>query len=98
MTAQTPTIDAPATSCPPPKLDQLPMWRLVLHNDDMHTMDYVVETIVALTPLNPHVAVLRMLEAHRTGAAPLISTHREYIELLHEQFCSKQLVTTIEPE
>lgn len=74
------------------------MWRLVLHNDDKHTMDYVVETIVELTQLNPHVAVLRMLEAHRSGAAPLISTHREYVELLHEQFSSKQLTTTIEPE
>ena len=98
MALETLTSNTPETNCRPPKLDRLPTWRLVLHKDDRHTMDYVVETIVELTPLNPHVAVLRMLEAHQTGAASLISTHREHIELLHEQFGSKKLLTTIEPE
>jgi ATP-dependent Clp protease adaptor protein ClpS len=80
-----------------PKARRLPPWRVLLHNDDVNDMLYVADTIVELTTLNRQEAVLRMLEAHNTGVALLLTTHREHAELLTEQFASKHLTVTIEP-
>ncbi len=80
---------------PPPK--HLPPWKVLLHNDDKNTYDYVVSTITQLTSLNEQDAVLRMTEAHKTGVALLLTTHKERAELYQEQFTSKGLTVTIEP-
>lgn len=81
----------------PPKVDRLPPWNVLLHNDDINDMGYVVETIIMLTTLKPECAIERMIEAHKTGMAQLLSTHKEHAELLQEQFSSKGLTVTIEP-
>lgn len=60
-------------------------------------MGYVVESIIALTTLKPECAIERMFEAHRSGIALLLSTHKEHAELLQEQFASKGLTVSIEP-
>ena len=83
-------------AAPRPKL--LPPWKVLLHNDSLNDMVYVIDTIVELTTLNRHAAVTRMLEAHNTGLALLLVTHREHAELLSEQFASKRLTVTIEPD
>ncbi len=80
-----------------PRTRRLPPWRILLHNDNVNDMPYVVETIVALTKLNRHDAVVRMLEAHNKGLSLLLTTHREHAELLDEHFPSKRLKVTIEP-
>ncbi len=83
---------------PKPKPPQpLPPWKVLLHNDDKNTYDYVVSTITQLTSLNEQDAVARMTEAHKTGLALLLTTHKERAELYQEQFTSKGLVVTIEP-
>ena len=79
-----------------PGTRRLPPWRILLHNDN-NDMSYVVETIVALTRLTRHDAVVRMREAHNKGLSLLLTTHREHAELLNEQFQSKRLKVTIEP-
>jgi ATP-dependent Clp protease adaptor protein ClpS len=76
----------------------LPMWRVLLHNDDTNEMVYVVMTIVELTPLNQHDAKDRMLEAHKNGLTLLLMTHKERAELYKDQFQSKGLLVSIEPE
>ena len=81
-----------------PRLDHLPPWKVLLHNDDVNDMGYVVDTIMVLTPLGEQDAVLRMLEAHQSGVALLMATHQEHAELLLEQFTSRQLCVTIEPD
>ncbi len=81
----------------PPVVRQLPPWNVLLHNDDVNDMMYVINTIVELTSLNRHDAMLRMLDAHTRGITLLITTHREHAELLDEQFQSKRLTVTIEP-
>ena len=58
----------------------------------------VVEAIMQLARLNEHAAMVRMIEAHKTGLALLLVTHREHAELLQEQFTSKRLTVTIEAE
>jgi ATP-dependent Clp protease adaptor protein ClpS len=75
----------------------LPPWKVLLHNDHKNDMKFVLATIVELTPLNAQDALLRMLEAHETGVALLLTTHKERAELYADQFQSKGLTVTIEP-
>ena len=79
----------------PPQM--LPPWKVLLHNDDQNDMDFVVTSIVSLTTLNVEDAAVRTLEAHRSGLALLLTTHKERAELYQEQFQSKGLTVTIEP-
>jgi ATP-dependent Clp protease adaptor protein ClpS len=83
----------PARKPPQP----LPPWKVLLHNDDKNEMLFVINTIVELTPLNKEDAVQRMKEAHETGVALLLTTHKERAELYQDQFTSKKLIVTIEP-
>jgi ATP-dependent Clp protease adaptor protein ClpS len=91
----TATIVKPKAARPRPR--RLPPWNVLLHNDDVNDMVYVADTITQLTSLKRQEAVLRMLEAHNTGLALLLTTHREHAELLCEQFASKHLTVTAEP-
>jgi|SRR5262245_22190153 ATP-dependent Clp protease adapter protein ClpS len=92
----TATKAAPKTT-PKPKTPQpLPPWKVLLHNDDKNDIEYVVTTIVSLTPLNQEAAVQRTIEAHETGVALLLTTHKERAELYRDQFGSKGLTVTIE--
>ena len=75
----------------------LPPWKVLLHNDDVNAIDYVIVSIVELTPLNEQSALLRTKEAHDTGVTLLLVTHKERAELYQEQFQAKQLTVTIEP-
>ena len=79
----------------PPKL--LPPYKVILHNDDVNSIDHVVETIMTLTALNLEDAVQRTVEAHHTGCALILVTHRERAELYQEQFHSASLTVTVEP-
>ena len=83
---------------PKPKLPgMLPPWKVLLHNDNKNEMLFVVVTIMELTLLNEQDAVARMVEAHKTGVALLVTTHKERAELYKDQFQSKGLTVTIEP-
>ena len=82
----------------PPKVDRLPQWKILLHNDDVNEIGYVVDTIVELVAMNPLEALIHTLEAHKSGLALIATTHQERAELLCEQFASKRLVVTIEPD
>lgn len=82
----------------PGKTRPLPLFKLLLHNDDFNTMEDVIQAIVMLTPLSPKDAARRMLEAHFHDVALLLTTHRERGELYVDQFASLQITTTLEPE
>jgi ATP-dependent Clp protease adaptor protein ClpS len=79
----------------PPQM--LPPWKVLLHNDDKNEVMFVVASIIELTPLKEQDAKLRTLEAHETGVALLLTTHKERAELYKDQFESKGLTVTIEP-
>jgi ATP-dependent Clp protease adaptor protein ClpS len=81
----------------PPRLERMPQFRVLLHNDHVSDALYVVEALCDLTPLMPQRAAAVMMEAHRTGLALVLMTHRERAELYVEQFRSKKLTVTIEP-
>jgi ATP-dependent Clp protease adaptor protein ClpS len=98
--AATATTEAPPkrkTRPAPPKQDKLPPFNVVLHNDEVNSMEQVIEAIVAITPLTLEVAVRKMLEAHTRKRSLLLTTHKERAELYRDQFKSKKLKVTIEP-
>lgn len=89
------TKTKPRTS--PPRVDKLPPFKVLLHNDDhSHELD-VVKAIVELTPLKRESAVQRTKEAHTRGVSLLLTTHKERAELYREQFHAKRLTVSIEP-
>ncbi len=79
------------------KVDHMPSWRVLLHNDDTNEMNFVVDSILRLTPLTFETAYRCMLEAHEHGLSILLVTHQERAELYRDQFRSKRLVVSIEP-
>lgn len=91
----TATCEKPKTA--PPKVDQLPPWKVLLHNDDLNDMLHVVDSILMFTSLSKLDAVNRMMEAHMTGVALLLTTHKERAELYLDQFKTRMLTVTIEP-
>ncbi len=93
----TATRARPQTRPAPPKLDRLPTYRVLLHNDDINEMLDVVGAILELTTLNRTKAFEAMMTAHQRGMCLLLLTHRERAELYEEQFRAKRLIVTIEP-
>src|SRR5438034_7816882 len=79
----------------PPQM--LPPWKVLLHNDDKNELGFVIAAIVELTTLNEQDAKQRTVEAHETGVALLLTTHKERAELYKDQFESKGLTVSIEP-
>lgn len=87
--------EAPQMS--PPRVDELPPYRVLLHNDDINVRNDVAEAIVDLTPLDMQRAIEITVEAHTTGVALVLVTHLELAELYQDQLQSKRLTVTIEP-
>ena len=78
--------------------EQLPPYKVLLHNDDVNEFDYVINTVRKIAALAKEEAILRVLEAHKTGVSLLLVTHKERAELIQEQCTSASLTVTIEPD
>lgn len=81
---------------PLPKVDQLPPWKLILHNDDFNTAEHIVQKLQEITKLEEEIAARRAVEAHENGVALLLTTHKEKAELLIEMFESCKITVTME--
>ena len=45
-----------------------PRYKVLLHNDELHSMEFVVQTLVKCVPeMTVDIATMVMLEAHNTG-------------------------------
>lgn len=89
------TATLPEVAPAPPR--PLPGWAVLLHNDDVNEVTFVVRSIVEIARLPVAEAVDRTFEADESGLALILVTHRERAELLQEQFESRGLTVTIEP-
>lgn len=87
----------PAKRPAPPRVEKLPPFNVLLHNDDVNDMAYVTRTVIRLCALQPARAYQIMLTAHKAGVALVLTTHKERAELYRDQFRSKGLIATIEP-
>ena len=77
--------------------DILPPYSVILHNDDVNSMDFVVAALLkSVEPLSKEEAVNIMLEAHNTGRAVVITCPLEHAELYRDRLRSFRLGVTIE--
>jgi ATP-dependent Clp protease adaptor protein ClpS len=74
-------------------------YRVLLHNDPVNSMEYVVTTLRQVVPsLSEQDAIAVMLEAHNTGVGLVIVCDIEPAEFYCESLKAKGLTSTIEPE
>jgi len=74
-------------------------YKVLLHNDPVNTMEYVVSTLRQVVPsLSEQDAIAVMLEAHNTGVGLVIVCDIEPAEFYCESLKAKGLSSTIEPE
>ena len=76
-----------------------PKYKVLLHNDPVNTMDYVVETLRQVVPqLSEQDALNIMLETHNSGIGLVIVCDIEPAEFYSESLKAKGLTSTIELE
>ena len=76
-----------------------PRYKVLLHNDPVNSMEYVMTTLRQVVPqLSEQDAMAVMLEAHNTGVGLVIVCDIEPAEFYCETLKSKGLTSTIEPE
>jgi ATP-dependent Clp protease adaptor protein ClpS len=80
-----------------PLLEILPPYAVILHNDDYHSMDFVVAALLkSVSSLSTERAIEIMLEAHNTGQAVVIVCPLEQAELYCDRLKTFGLGVTIE--
>jgi ATP-dependent Clp protease adaptor protein ClpS len=90
------TIEKPATTT---TRKLAPRYRVLLHNDDYNSMEYVVECLVKTVPsLSVPQAVDIMMQAHNAGVALVITCDLEPAEFYCESLLAKGLTSTIAPD
>ena len=76
-----------------------PKYKVLLHNDPVNTMDYVVDTLRQVVPqLSEQDALSIMLETHNSGVGLVIVCDLEPAEFYSESLKAKGLTSTIELE
>ena len=88
--------DADRTPKKPQRRD-LPRYKVVLQQDAVNDLMFVVRCVMELTRFPRAEATHKMWEAHHCGKSVLLITYKERAELLVELFADKGLKVTIEP-
>jgi ATP-dependent Clp protease adaptor protein ClpS len=76
----------------------IPRYRVLVHNDDVNSMDHVVNALMRVFKFERAVCEKIMLTAHREGVALCAVEPLEQAELHRDQLISYSLVSTIEKE
>lgn len=76
-----------------------PRYRVLLHNDDFNSMEYVVQVLMTTVPnLTQPQAVNIMMETHNSGIGLVITCALEHAEFYCETLKNHGLTSTIEPD
>ena len=76
-----------------------PRYRVLLHNDDFNSMEYVTQVLLQAVPsLTQPQAASIMMEAHTNGVALVITCALEPAEFYCEVLKNHGLSSTIEPD
>ena len=95
MTTSQPTIETRPDQGTRPLI--LPLYALILHNDDHNEMMHVVRSLLLCVPeVTPDQAVAIMVEAHEQGRALVVVCPLERAELYRDRLKSRGLTATIE--
>lgn len=76
----------------------MPLYKVLLHNDDKNTMDHVVKALRQVFKFSEDECIRIMIEAHENGVALCTVEPLEPAELHRDQLISFSLTATIEPE
>jgi len=76
----------------------MPRYKVLLHNDDVNSMEHVVKALRQVFKFDMEECVRIMIEAHNNGLALCIVEPLEQAEHHRDQLISLSLVATIEPE
>lgn len=75
-----------------------PRYKVLLHNDDFNSMEYVVQTLMeVIGGMTQPQAVNIMMETHTNGVGLVITCALEHAEFYCETLCNHGLTSTIEP-
>ncbi len=80
------------------KRTDLPLFKVLLHNDDRNTMEHVVQALMRVFRFGKERCERIMLEAHQNGIALCTVEPLEQAEHHRDQLRSFSLTATIEPE
>ena len=76
-----------------------PRYKVLLHNDDFNSMEYVVETLMkTVSGMTEPQAVNIMMETHNSGVGLVITCALEHAEFYCETLRNHGLTSTIEPD
>lgn len=96
MTSETPVRQSATRSLEDILAATIPPYTVVLHNDDVNSMDHVVRALLISVPeLTVERAVEVMLAAHEHGRADVITCPLERAELYRDRLESHRLTATI---
>lgn len=77
--------------------DYLPPYSVILHNDEVHSMDYVIASLLkSVSSLTTEEAMSIMLDAHNEGKAVVITCPFERAELYRDRIRTFGLAAAIE--
>jgi ATP-dependent Clp protease adapter protein ClpS len=79
-----------------PQRRPLPVFKVILQQNDNVDLMLIVRTVMELTRLCRAEATHKMWEAHHCGRSLLLKTWKERAELYVEQFAGKGLLVTME--
>jgi ATP-dependent Clp protease adaptor protein ClpS len=97
MTTPAPDIIVRPSIDPDTVRRHLPPYAVILHNDDVNDMVYVVATLMLCVPeVDKDRAAAIMLEAHLNGQAHVITCPLERAELYRDRLEGRGLTATIE--
>lgn len=110
MNKENDTIASPEVKEKPTvKIEKMPMWKVILHNTDVHTFRFVITLLRKVFNKSFEEAGQLTKAIHVNGFAVVETTHKERAELLKELVskfgpdpdmanCNIPLPCTIEPE
>ncbi len=76
-----------------------PRYKVLLHNDDVNSMEYVVQVLMkTVSGLTAPQAVNIMMETHMNGVGLVITCAQEHAEFYCETLKNHGLTSTIEPD
>jgi len=82
----------------PPKTVFLPLYKVLLHNDDINSANFVLKKVIEIGRLEEIDAIEKVKEAHTQGISLLLVTHKERAEFMVDQFKTYNITTTYEKD
>ncbi len=73
-------------------------WKVIVWNDPVNLMSYVVFVFMKVLAFNKQKAAKHMLEVHRLGKSVVATESREKAELYHQQIQAHGLTVTVEQD